>query len=179
LQATQTRASLLFPYLANVALSHRLAPCVIDGDIGQGDLGPPATIGAAELSGPVTDMRDASATNQASKSTFERKSRRLDQFLRHVGGGSSALALRHIKFLYADGLFSPSVLKQPKIKQLDHENLKRMFVGLGSGSRVKGFGIVTGVTTNIIRIQTDVDYFDKVYLSNIRLDKVRPMDIRL
>ena len=54
-----------------------------------------------------------------------------------------------------------------------------MFVGLGSGSRVTGFGIVTGVTASIIRIQTDVDYFDKVYLSNKRLDKIRPIEVTL
>lgn len=265
---TDTGKSTLSAYLANVALSHRLVPCVIDGDIGQGDLGPPATIGAAELSGPVTDIRDVSATlfefvgnispvgferlvtkklkslledagplgdicivntdgyvrdagveyklmiakelrpdaivclgenpallealgdgpwqvlrarasSQASKSTFERKSRRLDQFLRHVGGGSCAVALQQLKFVYADMLFSPSELQQPQIKQLDQENLIRMFVGLGSDSRVAGFGIVTGVTTSIIRVQTDVDYFDKVYLSNIRLDKGRPIEMRL
>lgn len=265
---TDTGKSTLSAYLANVALSHRLVPCVIDGDIGQGDLGPPATIGATDLSGHVTDMRDASASlfefignispagferlvtkklksllehtgplgdicivntdgyvrdagveyklmiakalqpdaivclgenpallaalgdgpwqvlrarasSQASKSTFERTSRRLDQFLRHVGGGSSAAALKHLKFVYADVLFSPSELDQPQIKQLDQDNLKRMFVGLGSGSRVTGFGIVTGVTRSIIRIKTDIDYFDKVYLSNIRLDKGRTKEIRL
>jgi len=263
-----TGKSTLSVYLANVALSRGLAPCVIDGDIGQGDLGPPASIGAAALSGPVTDLRDASASlldfvgdispaglehlvteklrsileragplgdvcivntdgysrdvgvqyklmvaselqpdvivclgenpaltdalaggswqvlrvrasSQASKSSFERVSHRLDQFLRHVGRGSSAVDLQQIKFVYAGMLFSPSDLQRPPIKQLERESLTRMFVGLGSGGRVAGFGIVTGVTASIIHVQTDIDYFDTVYLSNILLGKGRAAEIRL
>ncbi len=265
---TDTGKSTFSAYLANVALSRQLVPCIIDGDIGQGDLEPPASIGAAALSGPVTDLRDASASlfefvgdispvgferlvakklrsmleragplgdisivntdgyvrdagveyklmiakelqpdaivclgentallkalgdgpwqvlrarasSQASKSGFERTSRRLDQFLRDVGSGSSAAKLRQLKFVYAEMLFSPSELHQPPIKQLKQENLKGMFVGLGSGERVAGFGIVTGITTSIIRVQTEVDYFDRVYLSNIRLDRGRAVEIRL
>lgn len=36
-------------------------PCIIDGDVGQGDLAPPAAIGAAAPTGPVTDLRDVGA----------------------------------------------------------------------------------------------------------------------
>lgn len=265
---TDTGKSTLSVYLANAALSQGLVPCVIDGDIGQGDLGPPAGIGAAALSGPVTDLRDASASmfefvgdispaglehlvaeklrsileragplgdvfivntdgyvrdagvqyklmiakelrpdaivclgenpalidslaggpwqvlharasSQASKSRFERAGRRQDQFLRHVGRGSTAADLQRLKFVYAGKLFSPLELQRPPIKQLERENLKRMFVGLGSAGRVAGFGVVTGVTTSIIRVQTDVDYFDSVYLSNIRLCRGRAAEIRL
>ena len=265
---TDTGKSTLSAYLANVALSRGLASCVIDGDIGQGDLGPPAGIGAAALSGPVTDLRDASAnllefvgdispaglerlvaeklrsileragplgdvcivntdgyvrdagveyklmiakelqpdaivclgenpallealgggpwqvlraraSGQASKSRFERTSRRLDQFLRHVGRGSSAAELQRLKFVYAGKLFLPPELQRPPIKQLERENLKRMFVGLGSAGMVAGFGVVTGVSTSIIRVQTDIDYFDTVYLSNIRLFRGRAAEIRL
>lgn len=49
-------------YLANMAIHRGIAPCVIDGDMGQGDLAPPAAIGAAALAGPVTDLRDLDAT---------------------------------------------------------------------------------------------------------------------
>ena len=264
---TDTGKSTFSAYLANVALSRQLVPCIIDGDIGQGDLEPPASIGAAALSGHVTDLRDtraslfefvgdispvgferlvtkklrfileragplgdiiivntdgyvrdagveyklmiakelqpdaivclgenpallkalgdgpwqvlrARASSQASKSSFERTSGRLDQFLRHVGRGSSAVELRDLMFEYAEMLFSPSELHQPPIKQLEQQNLKRMFVGLGSGDRCTGFGIVTGITTSTIRVQTNVDYFDRIYLSNIRLDTRSAVEIR-
>jgi polynucleotide 5'-hydroxyl-kinase GRC3/NOL9 len=48
-------------YLANMAISRGIIPCVIDGDMGQGDLAPPAAIGAAVLTKPVTDLRDIDA----------------------------------------------------------------------------------------------------------------------
>ncbi len=48
-------------YLANVTIGRGITPCVIDGDIGQGDLAPPAAMGAAVLTGPVTDLRDVDA----------------------------------------------------------------------------------------------------------------------
>jgi polynucleotide 5'-hydroxyl-kinase GRC3/NOL9 len=48
-------------YLANVAIGRGITPCVIDGDIGQGDLAPPAAMGAAAMAGPVTDLRDVDA----------------------------------------------------------------------------------------------------------------------
>ena len=48
-------------YLANVAIGRGVTPCVIDGDIGQGDLAPPAAMGAAAMAGPVTDLRDIDA----------------------------------------------------------------------------------------------------------------------
>ena len=48
-------------YLANMAISRGIIPCVIDGDMGQGDLAPPAAIGAAAMTGPVTDLRDIDA----------------------------------------------------------------------------------------------------------------------
>jgi polynucleotide 5'-hydroxyl-kinase GRC3/NOL9 len=48
-------------YLANMAISRGIIPCVIDGDMGQGDLAPPAAIGASAMPGPVTDLRDIDA----------------------------------------------------------------------------------------------------------------------
>src|SRR5688572_24044413 len=59
---SDTGKSTLAAYLVNAALGRGLAPCVVDGDIGQGDLAPPASVGAAALSGPVTDLRDAGAS---------------------------------------------------------------------------------------------------------------------
>ncbi len=44
--ATDTGKSTLTTYLANMAIRRGIVPCVIDGDIGQGDLAPPTAIGA-------------------------------------------------------------------------------------------------------------------------------------
>jgi polynucleotide 5'-hydroxyl-kinase GRC3/NOL9 len=264
---SDTGKSTLAVYLTNVVLRQGLVPCVIDGDIGQGDLAPPAGIGAAVISKPVTDLRDAGATlyefvgstspagfehivakrmrsilerarllgdicivntdgyarnggtqyklmlanaigpdmivclenlalsgalkrgpwkvvsaqasSQVSKTRRERTSRRLDQFLRHVGEGLATADLSQIKFVYMDRLFSASELEHPPIVQLEPENMTRMFVGLGSNGVVVGFGIIVGIEAGRIAIQTDVVNFDRVYLSNIRLAGDRPVEIRI
>jgi polynucleotide 5'-hydroxyl-kinase GRC3/NOL9 len=264
---SDTGKSTLSAYLANVTLERGLLPCVIDGDIGQGDLGPPASIGAAILSKQVTDLRDVAASlfefvgnispagfeglvakklrsivdragtlgdiciintdgyvrndgvqyklmiakelqpdaivclgenpellkafedgpwqvlrarssNQASKSRLERVSRRRHQFLRYVGSGSLAAELSQVKFIFMGRLFSSSELSRPPIIQLERENLKRMFVGLGSNSQVIGFGVITGITPSRILVQTNVESFDSVYLSNVRLHRERASEIR-
>jgi polynucleotide 5'-hydroxyl-kinase GRC3/NOL9 len=56
---TDTGKSTLAIYLANMAIRRGLAPSVIDGDMGQGDLAPPTAIGAVILSKEVVDLRDA------------------------------------------------------------------------------------------------------------------------
>jgi polynucleotide 5'-kinase involved in rRNA processing len=129
--------------------------------------------------GPWQILR-AKASSQVSKTRHERRSRRLDQFLRHVGTGSSTAELSQVKFVYMDRLFSPLELSQPPIMQLELENLKTMFVGLGSSGQVIGFGVITGIITgHSMLVQTDVDSFDSVYLSNIRLGRDRVVEIRI
>lgn len=264
---SDTGKSTLATYLANAALEQGLVPCVIDGDIGQGDLAPPAGIGAAVIVKPVADLRDASAalyefvgstspagyeqivakrmrsileralplgdvcivntdgyardggaqyklmlanavgpdmivclnnpvllgalrggpwkavsaraSSQVSKTRLERTSRRLDQFLRHVGNGMASADLSNIKFVYMDRLYSPSEMEHPPIAQLEPENMERMFVGLGSDGAVAGFGVIAGIKAGRMDIQTDVASFDRVYLSNIRLGSDRPAEIRI
>lgn len=58
---TDAGKSTLCTYLANVALSRGIRVCIVDGDIGQGDIAPPSAIGAAALEDQVTDLRDATA----------------------------------------------------------------------------------------------------------------------
>jgi polynucleotide 5'-hydroxyl-kinase GRC3/NOL9 len=269
--ATDTGKSTLTIYLANMAIRRGLVPCVIDGDIGQGDLAPPTAIGAAVLSKQVIDLRDVGTTSSSSsmfefvgsitpagfedliskklrsildrisplanitivntdgyvsnggvqykaiiaeelqpdaiislgenddcalfdtlktgpwqvmrarpssqtyKSRFERFNRRLDQFLRYVGNGSSTAELSKINAVYMGNLFSPSeILFQPSITQLKQESMKEMFIGLASNGKVVGFGIIVNVTpcTGIIHVQTDINSFDTIYLSNIRLSSI-------
>ena len=58
---TDTGKTTLSTYLANAALGLGMKPCVVDGDVGQGDIAPPAAIGAAVISNPITDLRDVRA----------------------------------------------------------------------------------------------------------------------
>jgi len=265
---SDTGKSTLSTYLANYLRGHGLVSCIIDGDIGQGDLAPPGSIGAAPISGQIIDLRDVStrlfefvgnispvgferliarklstilkrgsrlgdisivntdgyaghagvqyklqianelrpdaivcvgknpalfdalgdgpwrvlrakASNQAPKSRSDRISRRLDQFLRYIGDGTTFAELCKVEFTYKNRLFSPSELSHPPIKQLEPENLKRMFVGLCSNKKVIGFGIVTGIIKDNIYIKTNVKNFDRLYLSNIRLPSKMSAKIRI
>ncbi len=135
----------------------------------------------------------ARSSSQTYKSRFERLNRRLDQFLRYVGTGSSVANLSQVKFNYMDKLFSPSDLIHPPIKQLEQENMNGMFVGLGSNGIVTGFGVIKNVNlgnnnnnnnnnnniSNIssVHVQTNINSFDTIYLSNIRLSSDRIMEI--
>jgi polynucleotide 5'-hydroxyl-kinase GRC3/NOL9 len=56
-----TGKSTLSAYIANMAVARGISPCIIDGDIGQGDLAPPAAIGAAIVREQVADLREVSA----------------------------------------------------------------------------------------------------------------------
>lgn len=119
------------------------------------------------------------------KSRFERLNRRLDQFLRFVGHGSSIAKLSNIKFDYMNELFSPTDLfNQPPSKwRLETESMGGMFVGLGSNGSVIGFGVIINVDlgNNIIHTQTNINSFDTTFLSNLRLGggDDRIMEIRL
>jgi polynucleotide 5'-hydroxyl-kinase GRC3/NOL9 len=130
---------------------------------------------------PSSQILRASPSSQAYKSRFERLSRRLDQFLRYVGNGYYTAKLSHVRFDYMSKLFSPSDLFQPPIKQLETENMTEMFVGLGLNGNVLGFGVIINVSPGegIIQIQTTINSFDTIYLSNIRLSSDRVMEIRI
>ncbi len=127
----------------------------------------------------------ARSSSQTYKSRIERLNRRLDQFLRYIDNGLSIVNLSQVKFSYMNDLFSPSELFQPPIKQLEQENMKGMFVGLGSNGIVIGFGVIKNVnlsnnsssSSNSIHIQTNINSFDTIYLSNIRLSSDRIMEI--
>ncbi|MGH9991217.1 MAG: Clp1/GlmU family protein [Nitrososphaera sp.] len=255
---TDTGKSTLCAYLANSALAAGIEPCVIDGDIGQGDLAPPSAIGAALVERQVTDLRDlsaslfefigsitpsglenltsrrlyslcerssqlsrlrivntdgyvrnggtayksmvaqrlqpdliiclgknpelvdalasgpwkilhASSSEEARKSRLERTYRRHDQFLRFVGGRLVSTGLHGITFVYMDHTYPAAELSLPPISQLEPENMRNMFVALGSMDQIAGFGLVADITEERIQILTDVDSFGFVYLSNIRL----------
>ena len=56
-----TGKSTLAVYIINEALKNGFRPCVIDADIGQGDLAPPNAIGGAVIERQITDIRDVKA----------------------------------------------------------------------------------------------------------------------
>jgi polynucleotide 5'-hydroxyl-kinase GRC3/NOL9 len=121
--------------------------------------------------GPWHVMRGR-PSSQTYKSRLERLSRRLDQFLRYIGNGSFTAELSRVNIVYMGKLFPPSeLLFQLTAMHLNQESMKRMFVGLGSKGKVAGFGIIINVTPDrdIIHVQTDINPFDTIYLSNIRL----------
>ena len=132
---------------------------------------------------PSWKVLRARPSSQAYKSRFERLNRRLDQFLRYVGDGSTSFIanLSQVKFDYMNKVFSPSDLYPPPIKQLEPENMMGMFVGLGSNGNVVGFGVILNVNpgNSIINIQTNINSFDTIYLSNVRLSSDRIMEIQL
>ncbi len=123
----------------------------------------------------------ARSSSQAYKSRLERLNRRLDQFLRYVGNEYTIVNLLQIKFDYMNTPFSPFDLRQPPLKQLEPENMTGMFVGLGSNGTVMGFGVIKNVDPNnsTIHTQTNINSFDTIYLSNIRLSSDRIMEVRL
>ena len=55
---SDTGKSTFAVYLINEVLKKGFKPCIIDADIGQGDLAPPNTIGGAIISAQITDLRD-------------------------------------------------------------------------------------------------------------------------
>ena len=55
---SDTGKSTLAVCLINEALKNGLRPCIIDADIGQGDLAPPNAIGGALICAKITDLRD-------------------------------------------------------------------------------------------------------------------------
>ncbi|MFQ5941089.1 MAG: Clp1/GlmU family protein [Nitrososphaerales archaeon] len=63
--ATDTGKTTLATYLSNIAHASSLKVGVVDGDVGQGDLGPPGCIGAAFLRKEILDLRDIEANYYA------------------------------------------------------------------------------------------------------------------
>ena len=131
--------------------------------------------------GATWQILRARSSNQAIKSRLERLNRRLDQFFRYVGNGYSIVNLSQVKFDYMNRLFSPSDLFQLPIKQLEPDNMSGMFVGLGSKGNVIGFGVIISLNSDNINIsiQTNINSFDTIYLSNISLSSHRIMEVRL
>src|SRR5437588_9696573 len=55
---TDTGKSTLAVYIINEALKNGFKPCIIDADIGQGDIAPPNVIGGAIVTRQIIDLRE-------------------------------------------------------------------------------------------------------------------------
>jgi polynucleotide 5'-hydroxyl-kinase GRC3/NOL9 len=61
--ATDSGKSTLSTYIANLALARGLKVCIVDADIGQGDIAPPACMGSCILNDYTFDLRDVKGGN--------------------------------------------------------------------------------------------------------------------
>jgi len=111
----------------------------------------------------------AKSSTQAQKSRTVRVRRRQDQFARYVGSGQLRVDPSNIIFIHLDMTYSFQRLQAPTISQLEPENMRQMFVGLGSGGDIIGFGVIADMTRERLTVVTDIRNFDTVYLSDIKL----------
>ena len=58
---SDTGKSTLTTYILNVAIKNGYRSAIVDADIGQGDLGPPNSIGSAVVTDQITDLREINA----------------------------------------------------------------------------------------------------------------------
>ena len=129
-------------------------------------------------SGPWQILRGR-ASNQVHKSKIERRERRFNQFLQYIGNGKKKIDARRISYAYMDNIFWPSEAWQScPIKQLEPANMQNMFIGLGVQNVLRGFGIIENATQDNLYILTDVQGFNRIYLSNIHLGIDKEAEIK-
>lgn len=115
------------------------------------------------LRGPWHLLR-ARSSGQAAKTRSDRIGRRMDQFMRHVEEGTVSAQTDRIRFVYRARPISPSRAS----RLFAPSSIEGMFVGLGHGDIVTGFGIIESLHEEV-QIGTGVRNFDTVFLSNIAL----------
>lgn len=256
--ATDTGKSTLTTYLSNIAYENHLKVGVIDGDVGQGDLAPPACIGAAQIRNQLLDLRDVSAEyyrfigfispmgveklvvdnmkeildrisitsdiclintdgyideqgmdykitlakvlepdiiinignyrdefkgfdvvvvnppSRLVKTRMEREERRLEQYAKFINGAKQTFEIKRKNFAFMDNIYDSSIFKHSFVCiediRIPLDILKGMFVGLGNGRDVRGFGLITKITSEKITVRTRYRRnFDTVMLSIIIL----------
>jgi polynucleotide 5'-hydroxyl-kinase GRC3/NOL9 len=106
----------------------------------------------------------ARSSGQAAKTRSDRLGRRMDQFMRHVGEGRVSVPAEKQGFVYR----ARSISFANVIQHFLPESIQGMFVGLGRRGAVAGFGIIEGLDDRL-HIQTGVQDFDTIYLSNVAL----------
>lgn len=126
------------------------------------------------------------------KSKIDRKRRRLSQFSRYVSGNDKrytiiSIRLKQAEFIYKGETFHKSQLRWGILHLMNRNNtvriqqqkLVRMFVGLGLGNSVIGFGIIVNVSRHRLYIKSHVSKFDKIYLSNSAIIQDNPSEFSI
>jgi polynucleotide 5'-hydroxyl-kinase GRC3/NOL9 len=140
----------------------------------------------------VTYAMSASSNNIILKRQTERRRQRLNQLQRYipdfgkVRGKSITLSLKKIKFVYRGLTYFKGLIvgrnnddlilvSKRKTILISKENIVNMFVGLGLGDNVIGFGIISNIFAEYsvykIAIQTNIEKLNKIYLSNTGISK--------
>jgi hypothetical protein len=58
--------------------------------------------------------------------------------------------------------------------------LANMFIAVGSdGRNILGFGVILNVSRSRVHIKSDVDNFNKIYLSNSRINEYDALEFRM
>ncbi len=110
------------------------------------------------------------APSRIIKTHAEREERRLAQYARFLGGRRQTFEVKEKNFMFMSKVYDHSIVRDDLIRinnaVLPSEILKGMFVGLGIGCNVKGFGVITEIKTGRITVRTPYeDKFDTIMLS--------------
>lgn len=117
--------------------------------------------------GPWEILR-ARANSQVQKSRTVREWRRKDQFAKYLGSRRLVVEPSNITFVYLGAIYSFSRLQSTDMPQFQPENMKQMFVGLGSGLDIAGFGVIDQMFRESLVVLTEIKNFDTIYLSDVR-----------
>ncbi|MDQ3838492.1 MAG: hypothetical protein M3297_04400 [Thermoproteota archaeon] len=118
------------------------------------------------------------------KSRTERIKRRSEQYQRYLADliredNAKSFSLGRIKFVHKGLTYHRAalvsgerfiLLRKNRARAISKAALVNMFVGLGRASDVIGFGVISSVNKQNIKIRTEFTDIDKIYLSSIGID---------
>jgi polynucleotide 5'-hydroxyl-kinase GRC3/NOL9 len=126
------------------------------------------------------------------KNRIERNQRRLNQFLRYINGKNNnnnhkiiTIEIESIKIVYKGTTYSKilkdiyGLLQLGNYARIKPCNLQGMFIGLGFKNDFVGFGIIKHASFHKISIQTEINYFNKIYLSHSGIITDIPLEFRI
>lgn len=118
------------------------------------------------------------------KTRAEREERRLVQYARFIGNGKQVFEMKGKNFMFMGKLCELIIFRDRLIRLgntiLPSDILRGMFVGLGIGSDVRGFGVITGISSRRMTVKTPYeDKFDTVMLSTIGISRSMRMEYHI
>jgi len=142
-------------FLVNAAVKHELRTVLVDADLGQADLGPPATIGMAVITGYVTDpftikTRDIRFIGLTSPSELP------DRVLSALTKLNTRVQAANVKFtvINTDGWIEGDSAARFKTSMVETVHPKAV-IGIQSGSELEHvLGPLEGAGYRVIRVQT-------------------------